>query len=469
MAIVSSDSVVPDAEFDVLVIGAGGCGLAAAVAAHDAGDGVSVAVVEKAERLQGNTMLSSGSIPAAGTRMQRQAGLADSPADFVEDLQRIAGPHEMPALTARLAGISAELVEWLVDAAGVELTLVETYKHIGHRQYRLHSPPSRRGADLMDDLARALDARGIPLAFGNPAVELLAGPDGAVQGAITRTPDGVRTVIAARAVVLASNGFGANRPLLARFCPELAAAPYGGSTGSEGEAVVWGEALGASLANMGAYQAHASLADPHGSLVTWTVVEKGGVVVDAQGRRFGDESMGYSAFAALELDRAGPFYVVADTRVRDLTAAGQEEYAELVAHNGVLQADDAHALAARLGLPGDALADTLSAAAAAARGEAEDPHGRTHWGLGALQAPYTATRIGPALFHTQGGLRVDDDGRVLRADGSAVPGLYAGGGAAAGISGNQGSTGYMSGNGLLSALGLGYLAGRAAVRDMRAA
>src|SRR5690606_13827767 len=95
--------------------------------------------------------------------------------------------------------------------------------------------------------------------------------------------------------------------------------------------------------------------------------------------------------------------------------------------------------------------------------------GRSDWGLGPLQEPLTSTRIGPALFHTQGGLRVDEDGRVLRTDGSAIPGLWAGGGAAAGISGNRGSLGYMSGNGLLGALGLGYRIGRAIGREMAAA
>ena len=77
------------------------------------------------------------------------------------------------------------------------------------------------------------------------------------------------------------------------------------------------------------------------------------------------------------------------------------------------------------------------------------------------------TRIAPAIFHTQGGLSVDGDGRVLRADGATIPGLYAGGGAAAGVSGRQGGAGYCSGNGLLGALGLGYLAGRRAALDVR--
>src|SRR5690606_2632612 len=123
-----------DAEFDVLVIGAGGCGLVAALAAHE--NGMDVAIVEKMDRVQGNTVLSSGSIPAADTRFQRAAGVVDSPDVFVEDLERVAGRHDAPELTRRLADSSAELVEWLVDNADVNMTLVETYKHIGHRVHR---------------------------------------------------------------------------------------------------------------------------------------------------------------------------------------------------------------------------------------------------------------------------------------------------------------------------------------------
>lgn len=455
-----------DASFDVLVIGAGGCGLVAALAASDAAPELQIAVVEKLDRMQGNSMLSSGSIPAAGTRFQREAGVDDSAEAFVADLDRIAGPHEAPRLRERLAGVSAELVEWLVDRAGVALTLVKTYKHIGHSVHRLHSPPSRRGADLMHDLLRRVEGKDIPVAFGNPAVELVVSPEGAVIGAVTDTPSGERTVIGAAAVILATNGFAANRTLLQTYCPEVVGATYGGAAGSQGEAVEWGLELGAALGNMTSYQGHASLADPHGSLVTWTVVEKGGVVVDAQGRRIGDESMGYSAFAALEMAHGGPFYVIADTRVRDVTAIGQEEYAELVAHGGVFEAADVKTLAARLGMEEAVLSGTLEAAATSADKGASDAFGRTAWGLGALCAPFTVTRVAPALFHTQGGLQVDDEARVLRADGSVIGGLYAGGGAAAGISGNRGGQGYMSGNGLLGALGLGYIAGRAAARAL---
>lgn len=455
-----------DSEFDVVIVGAGGCGLTAAIALHDAKPEANIAVLDKADRARRNTVLSSGSIPAAGTRFQKAAGVHDTPETFRAELMTVAGKHEAMHLTHTLTETSAPLVEWLVDQANVRLSLVTTYKHIGHSVHRLHSPPSRRGADLVNDLLNDCDRRDIPVVWDSCVTELLH-EDGRLTGIVYGTPDGSTFRIGARHVVLASNGYAANRDILRRFAPEIADAPYGGGMGSEGEAIAWGEAMGAGLANMKAYQAHASLADPHGSLVTWTVVEKGGVIVDSSGRRFGNESIGYSAFAAVELERQGPFWVIADTRIRDITAGGQEEYAELVQHGGVLEGP-IETLCKRCGIDQAGLAATLDSVRKSATTTESDPFGRTDWGLGPLEETLTATRIGPALFHTQGGLKVDEDGRVLRPDSTPVSGLWAGGGAASGISGNKGSLGYMSGNGLLSALGLGYRIGRAIAHELKA-
>jgi fumarate reductase flavoprotein subunit len=198
--------------------------------------------------------------------------------------------------------------------------------------------------------------------------------------------------------------------------------------------------------------------------VTWTVPEKGGIVVDATGARIGDESIGYSAFAAVETARGGPLFAIYDTRIRDYTATRQEEFGELVAHGGAPEDADAVSLAARRGFDPAVLAATLAEVERIATGSATDRLGRTAWGMAPLRPPYVSTRIRPALFHTQGGLTVDEDARVLRADGTPIPGLYAGGGAAAGISGRAGGGGYVSGNGLLSAVGLGWLAGAHAAR-----
>lgn len=453
-----------DAEFDVIVVGAGGCGLTAAIALRDANPEIQVAVLDKADRACGNTVLSSGSIPAAGTRFQTEAGVVDNSEQFQEDLLSIAGEHEAMHLTRALTETSAELVEWLADTANVRLSLVTTYKHIGHRVHRLHSPPSRRGADLVNDLLAECERLDIPVVWNSSVRDIITETD-TPCGVIYTTPSDEIVRIGARHVVLASNGYAANKTILSRFVPEIADAPYGGGMGSEGEAVHWGEALGADLANMKAYQAHASLADPHGSLVTWTVVEKGGIIVDASGQRFGDESIGYSAFAALELNRRGPFWVIADIAVRNVTAKGQEEYADLVELGGVI-AGPLDEVCRRSGINRDGLATTLREVRTLAQTQGSDAFGRTHWGLGPLSDTLTATRIGPALFHTQGGLRVDIDGRVQLRDGTPIPGLWAGGGAASGISGNKGSLGYMSGNGLLSALGLGYRIGRALAKEL---
>ncbi|MCC7426921.1 MAG: FAD-dependent oxidoreductase [Alphaproteobacteria bacterium] len=454
-----------DAEVDVLVVGAGGCGLVAALRAHEAG--ASVAVVEKLERLAGNSMLSTGSIPAANTRFQREAGIQDDPDRFAADVLRISGPHDAEHLVRALARISASLVEWLVDRADVRMTLITAYKHIGHTVERLHAPPSRRGRDLMADLMRTCEARGVPVAFGSPATALVTDDAGAVIGAETGGARSERSRIRAGAVILACNGFGAARDLVARFCPDMQGASYFGALGSEGEAVRWGENLGAQFGNMAAYQAHSAIAQPHGSLVTWTVIEKGGVIVNAKGARFGDESLGYSAFAAYEARENGPVYALYDAKVRDFTAAKQEEFAELVAHGGCIEGATAEDVAARWGFDPATLRATLAEIEAAAASGQPDRFGRSNWGLGPLARPFMVTRVGPALFHTQGGPMVDERGRVLRKDGSAIPGLYAGGGAAVGISGRAGGAGYVSGNGLLTACGLGWIAGRDAAEFAR--
>ena len=112
------------------------------------------------------------------------------------------------------------------------------------------------------------------------------------------------------------------------------------------------------------------------------------------------------------------------------------------------------------------LGRTLQAYNQAARGEIADPFGRRDFGMAPLEPPFVVTRVGAALFHTQGGLMVDASARVLRADASAIPNLFAGGGAAVGLSGLRGGNGYVSGNGLLTATVLGYVAGETAAREL---
>jgi fumarate reductase flavoprotein subunit len=452
-----------DMRTDVLVVGGGGCGLAAAIAAHDAG--VEVAVVEKLERPGGNTALSTGSVPGAGSRFQRAAGIEDSAQRMIDDLMAQSGPHDCPELTRRLSEDSASLVEWLVDRVDARIDIITEYAHVGHSVPRLHAPRSRRGQDLMDDLIRAAEARDIPVAVGNGVTRLITDNDGAIVGALITDDRGDESRIGTGKVILATNGFAANPDFVKTHCPEIAGAPYYGALGSTGEAIIWGDELGAGLANMEAYQGYAAVAYPQGSIVSWTTIEKGGIMVNGDGRRFGDESAGYSGFTGEVMAQGEYAYAVFDRRIREITA-GEEEFNELVEFGGVKDGDSAAAIAARYDLDPDNMTAAIEAYNAAARGEAEDAFGRRNFGLAPLQPPFSICRATPGLFHTQGGLRVDTDARVLRAGGGIIPNLFAGGGAAAGISGRAGGRGYASGNGLLTALGLGRIGGLKAAREI---
>jgi fumarate reductase flavoprotein subunit len=384
-------------------------------------------------------------VPGAGSRFQRAAGIEDSPERMIADYERNSGEHDMLAVMRRLARDSAGLVEWLVDAVGARMSIITDYKHIGHSVPRLHAPVSRRGQDLLDDLVAAATRRGIALACGNGVRGLVAGPDGAVAGAVIESNRDEVTRVGAKKIILATNGYAANRELVAQHCAEISGAEYFGARGSTGEAVLWGRQLGAALANMGAYQGYAAVAYPQGQLVSWTTVEKGGVLVDAKGARFGDEAgVGYSGYARHVLAAHAPVHVVFDERIR-LVADKEEEFHELMAMKGAKRAANPRDLAAAIGV--DAVVLERSVAS--------------------LVPPLYAVRVVPGLFHTQGGLLVDEQAHVLRPDGSAIGNLFAGGGAAAGISGRAGAAGYASGNGLLTALGLGRIAGMTAAAEIQ--
>jgi fumarate reductase flavoprotein subunit len=443
-------------DVDVLVAGAGAAGLSAAIAAAQLGARVLVAERRPTFRQGSNTAMSTAMIPAGGSRWQEQLGIDDSPERFLADVERKTGGSADRAVACTLTGIAPTLVDWLADACGVPLELVTEFTYPGHSRPRCHTVPNRSGTVLHSHLLEQAARDAVDLLV--PAALVDVSPDGMdALTATLRQPDGTEEPIRAGGVVLATNGYAADPGLVRRHNPEIADGLYHGGDGSVGDALRIGAALGADTAHLDAYQGHGSVAVPHGIILTWATVMHGAVLVNTEGRRFGDESIGYSEFGSVVVAQPGAAaWMVLDRRIHDACMVFRD-YQDVVAADAVRWADDLDALAAVIGCPVDALGAELAEVADASADGTADRFGRSTWER-PLVPPYGAVRVTGALFHTQGGLRVDRHARVLR-EGQPIPRVYAAGGAAVGMSGH-GAGGYLAGNGLLAALGLGYLAGR---------
>lgn len=445
-------------EFSVplIVVGAGACGLTAALSAAE--QGVDVLVLERDATPTGSTSLSAGLIPAADTRLQREKGIVDSPRAFAADIAAKAHQLNDPVIVEAVTRASGPTIDWLIDRHQLDLQLVEGFRYPGHSQLRMHGPRSQSGADLQGMLLAAAARCGIDIITSASVEDLYATDEGRLVAVGFRRPDGALEVVGCDAVILACNGFGGDPERVREYIPEIADAEYCGHTSNTGDALEWGLALGAEAMDLGAYQGHGSVSTPHGALLTWAVIAGGGVQVNQSGMRFADEMRGYSEHAQEVLRQPGKIaWAIYDERCEQAALAFQD-YRDLVGIGGIKQAASIAELAQVTGLPQDALEDTLRAVACYARGEELDPLGRDFTVNLPLAAPYRAAKVTGALFHTQGGLVIDTQARVLRPDGTPLPNLYAGGGAARGFCGPA-AFGYLSGNGLLSAVVLGRLAG----------
>jgi fumarate reductase flavoprotein subunit len=420
----------------VVVVGAGACGLVAALAAREAG----VLVLERDASPSGSTALSSGFIPASFTRFQRAAGVVDSPAQMAADIQRKNHGEADARIVQAVCEASGSTIEWLADEHGLPFELVQGFLYPGHSALRMHAVPEKTGAALMASLLRACGAAGVDILCSATVTDVT--PD-AVR---FQRPDGSAEEVQYDALVLAGSGFGGNKAMVREHLPDIASGLYFGHTGNQGDAIRWGTALGGNVKHMSAYQGHGSVATPHGILITWALMMEGGIQVNAQGKRFSNEHAGYSEQCLPVLAQPGGFaWCIYDERLHQLGMTFPD-YREAHAAGAVRAAPE---------LP--CLSETLKEVSGYADGS-KDPFGRDFTTKPKLEAPLYAIKVTGALFHTQGGLVIDERARVLDAAGRPLPKLFAGGGAACGLSGAH-VWGYLSGNGLLSAATLGRIAG----------
>ena len=435
-----------------VIVGGGACGMTAGIRWRDAG--IECVVLERDAVPGGSTALSSGFIPAAETRLQKSLGIPDSLALFRREIEVKSHGQAAPHLVMAYTEGVRQAIDAL-EAHGINFEVADTWLYPGHSVHRIHCVPERTGAALLAALGRVAAARGVDVLTEALVREIWVDESSAgdrVIGVAYQRPDGTVERLACDALILACNGYGGNPALVRELLPAMAEASFGGHVGNDGSAIAWGRRLGARLADLGGYQGHGSWIIPQGALMTWAAMMEGGVQINAQGQRFHNENHGYSEAAVEVLAQPGGIaWNVFDTPVLDLLQTFPD-FVEAQANGALRSFADEAGLAAHIGCDEAALRATLGAIEPGVA----DRFGRSF--KRKLAAPLHAVKVTGSLFHTQGGLDIDAQCRVLREDGTPLPNLLAAGGAARGVSGNE-VWGYLTGNGLLSAVAGGWLAG----------
>lgn len=444
---------MPDAQ--VLVVGAGLAGHCAALAA--AGQGARVLLLEGEAEAGGSSRISAGFFAFAGTPMQREAGVADTPELLFQDLRAVGGEGTDAALLRAYVDRQLALHEWLV-ARGVRFTALE--QGGGQSVARSHRADP---AAMMDCLARAVAAEPrILRRVGARATSLLV-EAGAVRGAVTEGGETLR----ASAVVLATGGFSMAEDLLARFAPEQAAALRVGGAGCRGDGLRMALPLRPALRDMeyiqGTFGAHPdSGAARYEALLAFYL---GAIIVNLDGMRFVDEAISYKLIGSACLrQRDGRGFQVFDQAIFARGEAGVPlfDFAAHLAAGRLLRGDTPHALALACGIDPAGLEATLTAYnAALAIGDAAGRRGLCN-GTGSpaplVTPPFFAFPSRTALLATYCGLATTPDGAVLDEAGRAIPGLYAAGEITGGFHGQA----YMTGSALGKAAVFGLAAGATA-------
>ena len=445
---------------DVVVVGAGLAGCAAAIEAAAAG--AEVMLLEKQAAPGGSSKMSSGFFAFAGTPEQAAQGIADSPACFLEDLLRVGDGANDPALLARFMEHQLDGRDWL-RSRGVAFDTVRATS--GQSVPRTHPVDSR-------DLFRRLEAE----IAGQPRIRLVCGVgaerllrDGErVGGLRMRAASGAVREIAVRGVVLTSGGFSHSEELLRTFAPLQARAVRLGGAGNTGDGLRMALALGAGLKDMGfirgTFGCHPSGRETQDPDCVRMPVSVGGIAVNRAGVRFVNESLTYKELgdACLREDGAMAFQIFDAA----MLAQGSGGHGPLglrtgLEHGWIVEAPTLAALAERLGLDGAVLAATVDEYN---RGVAlgVDRLGRRTLvaGFGALApikvGPFYGFACTSSVLATYCGLAVDAQTRVLEVFGGVIPGLYAAGE----ISGGFHGASNMAGTALAKALVFGRLAAR---------
>ncbi|PWW02649.1 flavocytochrome c [Mangrovibacter plantisponsor] len=441
--------------YDVVVVGSGGAGLAAAIQACD--EGARVLIVEKMSSIGGNTIKASVGMNAAETRYQKLKGIEDSKELFYQETLKGGHFKNNPVLLREFVEQAPQAIEWLAER-GIELSDITITG--GMSIDRTHRPAdaSAVGGFLISGLVKNVNKRNIDVML-DTSVTQIRYENGAVAGVELLNDENESLVIDAKSVVVATGGFSANRDMVVKYRPELDGFVTTNHKGATGSGIAILEAIGAATVDMGEIQIHPTVEQTTSYLISESIRGGGAILVSQAGNRFFNEMETRDKVSAQIIALPEKYaYVVFDEQVR-LKNKAADEY---IARGFVESADSPRELAGKLGMDYHAFLATLERYNVFVDKQYDEDFGRkTAMRHPLNQGPFYAIRIAPGVHHTMGGVTIDTETQVLDASKAVLKGAFAAGEVVGGIHGGN----RIGGNAVADIIIFGILAGRNAAHN----
>ena len=493
----AEDSTV---EADVVVVGAGGAGMTAAITA--AGEGKSVVILESQSMVGGNSVRATGGMNAGKTVYQDENEFGESAGvektlktaaekyadnetitalaktvseqwaayqanptgyfDSVElmELDTMIGGKGIndPALVETLCANSADAIDWL-DEHGITLHNVSSFG--GASVKRIHRPVNAEGKTvsvgsyMIPLLQENCEKAGVKMMLDTTATEILTDANGAAVGVKATGASGETVTVNAKAVVLATGGFGANLDMVVKYKPELKGFMTTNAAGIQGQGIEMAEAIGAATVDMDQIQIHPTVEANTAALITEGLRGDGAVLINAEGKRFIDEVGTRDVVSAAEIAQTGSYsWLVVDQAMVDNSSVIQGYIKKGYTVTGATYEE----LAKAMGVDEAALAETMNNWNGYVEAKNDPDFGRTSFANPLNTAPYYAIKVTAGVHHTMGGLKINPNTEVLNENGEVIPGLFAAGEVTGGVHGAN----RLGGNAVADFTVFGRIAGAAA-------
>ena len=493
----AEDAVV---DADIVIVGAGGAGMTAAITA--ANEGKNVVVLESQPMVGGNSVRATGGMNAGDTVYQDENEFGESAGvektlktaadkyadnetitalaktvseqwaayqanpvgyfDSVElmELDTMIGGKGIndPALVQTLCANSADAIYWL-DEHGITLHSVSSFG--GASVKRIHRPVDAEGKTvsvgsyMIPLLQENCEKAGVQIMLNTTANEILTDANGAAVGVKATGASGETVTVNAKAVVITSGGFGANLDMVVKYKPELKGFMTTNASGIQGQGIEMATAIGADTVDMDQIQIHPTVEANTAALITEGLRGDGAILVNAEGKRFIDEVGTRDVVSAAEIAQTGSYsWLVVDQAMADASSVIQGYIKKGYTVEGATYEE----LAKAMGVDEAAFAQTMADWNSCVEAKSDAEFGRTSFANKLDTAPYYAIKVTAGVHHTMGGLKINTNTEVLKADGSVIPGLFAAGEVTGGVHGAN----RLGGNAVADFTVFGRIAGAAA-------